>query len=81
MILQAQASGALRPDVTFGDIGLLLIRLSRPLPSAFPPEIEQALAHRHLDLLLAGLRSPSDGSLRGPALSVDDLRRRRPERL
>jgi AcrR family transcriptional regulator len=78
MITRAQASGALRPDVTFGDIGLLLIRLSRPLPSAFPPEIERALAHRHLDLLLDGLRcSPSDGSLGGPALSVDDLRRRR----
>jgi AcrR family transcriptional regulator len=76
MILQAQASGQLRPDVTFGDIGLLLIRLSRPLPSAFPPEIERALAHRHLDLLLDGLRVPAESPLSGPALTVDDLRRR-----
>jgi hypothetical protein len=75
MIARAQASGALRPDVTFGDIGLLLIRLSRPLPSAFPPEVEQALAHRHLDLVLCGLRC-TEGTLGGPALSLDDLRQR-----
>ena len=76
MIDRAQADGSLRADVTFGDIGLLLIRLSRPLPSAFPPEIERDLAHRHLDLLLAGLRAPPDASLGGPALTLDDLRRR-----
>ena len=77
MILRAQACGALRPDVTFGDIGLLLIRLSRPLPSSFPAEIEQALAHRHLDIVLSGLRS-KDAPLGGPALTLDDLRRQRP---
>jgi AcrR family transcriptional regulator len=76
MIARAQADGTLRRDVTFGDIGLLLIRLSRPLPSAFPPEIERDLAHRHLDLLLAGLRVPPDSPLSGPALTLDDLRSR-----
>jgi AcrR family transcriptional regulator len=81
IIARAQRTGVLRPDVTFGDIGLVLIRLSRPLPSAFPPDLEQALAHRHLDLFLAGLRG-EDGQdpLSGPALRLDDLRAQAPNR-
>lgn len=81
MIAAAQAEGILRADVTFGDTGLLLIRLNRPLPGPFPRALDQAIAHRHLDLLLAGLRA--DGAqlapLPGPALTLDDLRAISPE--
>lgn len=72
----AHRAGSLRPDVTSGDIGMLVVRLSRPLPGGFPPEVSDGLSHRHLDLLLDGLRSsarqPAD--LPGPALAIADLR-------
>lgn len=76
MIRRAHAEGTLRPDVVFGDVGLLVIRLSRPLPGSFEPSVETGLAHRHLDLVIDGLRwaETSDRAVRGPALSLDDLR-------
>ena len=77
MIQRAQADGSLRSDVAFGDIGLLLIRLSRPLPDPFPGELDTGLAHRHLDLFLDGLRTGPrqiDPGLSGPAMSLADLR-------
>jgi AcrR family transcriptional regulator len=76
IISTAHADGSLRPDVVSGDIGLLLVRLTRPLPGPFPPEVERGLAHRHLDLLLAGLRTsnPSTVALSGPAMTFQDLR-------
>jgi hypothetical protein len=78
MIRRAQADGALRPDVTFADIGLLLIRLSRPLPGPFPHALDQRLAHRHLELVLAGLRAGPAGlmtePLPGPRLTLEGLR-------
>jgi hypothetical protein len=53
----------------------LIVRLSRPLPGAFSAEQNRALAHRHLDLLVPGLRVESAGgvALPGPALSLDEL--------
>jgi hypothetical protein len=62
--------------VTFGDIGLMLIRLSRPLPGRFAPELNAELAHRHLDLLINGLRpaGAAPTALGGPGLSLADLR-------
>ncbi len=77
MIDGAQADGSLRPDVAFADIGLLIIRLARPLPGPFPRTLDDRLAHRHLDLLLDGLRAARDRSaapLPGPALTLADLR-------
>lgn len=77
LIETAQQSGAMRSDVTFGDIGLVLVRLSRPLPAAVSRALDAALAHRHLDLLLAGLRAApgaGSGGLPGPALTLADLR-------
>jgi AcrR family transcriptional regulator len=77
-IEQAQADGSLRSDVAFGDISLILIRLSRPLPQGFTPELDNRLAHRHIELVLAGLRAGATppAPLSGPALSLGDLRRR-----
>ncbi|MHB8575602.1 MAG: TetR/AcrR family transcriptional regulator [Dehalococcoidia bacterium] len=73
----AQAAGTVRADVTFADIGLLLIRLSRPLPGTFPRVLDDSLAHRHLDIVIDGLRSAGDRSMRplpGPALTLGVLR-------
>jgi AcrR family transcriptional regulator len=81
LIDRAQADGTLRSDVTFGDISLLLIRLGRPLPGPFPPDVADALAQRHLALFLDALRTLDDGPsepLPGPALTLADLRSLRP---
>jgi hypothetical protein len=77
MIDRAQADGTLRPDVAFGDISLLITRLARPLPAPFPRALDDRLAHRHLDLLIDGLRaahSHSAATLPGPAMTLADLR-------
>lgn len=77
MIEAAQAAGTLRGDVAFGDIGPLLVRLSRPLPGGLPRELDSGLAHRHLDLALAGLRAAAESAttpLGGPRLTLEQLR-------
>jgi AcrR family transcriptional regulator len=76
IIDSAHAEGTLPENVTFGDIGLLLVRLSRPLPGPIPPELNDQLAHRHLDLLVGGLRPAGRGRdvITGPALSYQELR-------
>ncbi|HEX4539548.1 MAG TPA: TetR/AcrR family transcriptional regulator [Acidimicrobiales bacterium] len=76
LIDAAHAEGSLRPDVTFGDIGLMIIRLSRPLPGTFPRHVDEDLAHRHLDLLVSGLATAGTNArkLSGPPLSLEDLR-------
>jgi AcrR family transcriptional regulator len=81
MIETAQRDGLLRSEIAFGDIGLILIRLARPLPGPLPKELDRRTAHRHLDLLLAGMRPPREGTemLPGPALGLDDLRAFQPE--
>jgi AcrR family transcriptional regulator len=76
LIDAAQRDGTLRKDVTFADIGTLIVRLSRPLPGTFPREVNDQLGHRHLDLLINGLRAKPDDSavIEGPAMSRDELR-------
>jgi AcrR family transcriptional regulator len=76
IIDRAHADGTLPEDVTFADIGMLLVRLSRPLPGPVPPELNDQLAHRHLDLLVEGLRPAGARRevITGPALSFEELR-------
>jgi AcrR family transcriptional regulator len=76
LIDTAKRKGTLRPDVTFGDIGTLIVRLSRPLPGAFSRELNDQLGHRHLDLLINGLRATPDpaATIDGPAMTLEDLR-------
>jgi AcrR family transcriptional regulator len=77
MIRLAQAEGTLRSDVAFADIGLMVVRLSLPLPGPFPPSVDAGLAHRHLDLVIDGLRASRgaiSGPLPGPSMSLGDLR-------
>lgn len=56
LVDQAHAAGTLRPDVTFLDVGQLLVRLARPLPGPISRDLDNQAAHRHLDLVLDGLR-------------------------
>ena len=70
----AHRAGSLRKDVVFGDIGLMLVRLSRPLPGPIPEATQAELAHRHADIYLAGLRMNAEiEPLTGPALDRADL--------
>ena len=76
LVDRAHAAGTLRPDATFADIGLLLVRLARPLPGPIPSDLDNRLAHRHLDLLLDGLRTDRAAPARPlpePALTLADL--------
>ena len=76
LIEAAQAAGRLRADVAFGDIGLLLVRLSRPLPGPFPRELDMRLAHRHLELVLAALEAHPESRpsrLGGPVMTLAEL--------
>lgn len=68
----AHEDGSLAPEVTFGDLGTLLVRLSRPL-SGMDTKADTMLAHRHLDLVLAGLRAHP--SLQGEGPSRSELHR------
>lgn len=51
----AHKEGSLRPDVGAGDIGLLMIRMTPPLPVAIASQDNHQLSHRHLELVLDGL--------------------------
>jgi AcrR family transcriptional regulator len=70
----ARTSGRMRADTAFADVGLLLVRFSQRLPGPFSDEAQQMLAHRHADLLIAGLSTDSSRvALSGPALKLGDL--------
>ncbi len=73
LVQGAHHAGALPGDVTFADIGMMLVRIARPLPGPIPMEQKDELARRHLELFIRGLRAPAEGTLDGPALSLDDL--------
>ena len=76
LVDRAHAAGTLRPDATFADIGLLLVRLARPVPGPIPRDLDHRLAHRHLELLLDGLRADRAepaAPLPEPALSLAEL--------
>ncbi len=68
----AHASGDLPKDVTFADVGMMLVRIARPLPGPMPAELKHVLARRHLELFIRGLRG-GEGSLEGPALTRAEL--------
>ncbi|MFG1704355.1 TetR/AcrR family transcriptional regulator [Nonomuraea sp. M3C6] len=64
LIADAHAAGALSPDVTFMDVVTMLVRIARPLPGPLTAEAKHALARRHLELFIRGLRAmstPPDG--------------------
>jgi AcrR family transcriptional regulator len=73
LIDRGHDDGSLARRVDFGDIGTLLVRLSRPLPGPVSRELDAELARRHLELALAGLRLASDEIVDGPGLAREDL--------
>ena len=54
---RGRRDGRLRPEVEIPDIVFAAIRFSRPIALGLPRADERALAHRHLDIYLDGLRS------------------------
>lgn len=70
LITLAHDDGSLPKEVTFGDVGTLMVRLSRPLPGGLTRDADNDLAHRHLDLALAGMRV---GALASIGQSREDL--------
>ncbi len=72
MVSGAQREGMLRPDVTVGDIRLLLTLITRPLPSA-PEHLQQALSLRYLHLVLDGMTTSGADVLPPPALTGAQL--------
>jgi AcrR family transcriptional regulator len=57
LVRTAHEQDSLRQDVGSGDIGLLMIRMTPPLPVALSPEDNHRLSHRHLEVMLDGLLS------------------------
>jgi AcrR family transcriptional regulator len=74
LIAAASGQGSLRAGVGFADIGLILARFSRPLGHGFDPQLESAIAHRHLDVLIDGLRERGDPPLDESGLTLGALR-------
>lgn len=74
VVRAAHEEGSLRTDVGSGDIGLLMIRMTPPLPVAISPEDNHRLSHRHLELVLDGLlRFLAVDSLPGRPLGLEEL--------
>ncbi|MEU9624455.1 helix-turn-helix domain-containing protein [Streptomyces sp. NPDC048155] len=77
LIHAAHESGRLRPEVGAGDLILLSIRLSRPLPGGLSRlDTDGTLLHRHLDLALDGLTTqsaPAPAPAPGEPLTFADL--------
>lgn len=78
MIADARTNGSLPPEITFADIGMMLVRIARPLPGPLSAEQNHQLARRHLELFIRALSPPRDGDdsteLPGPSLGFDDIR-------
>lgn len=70
---RAKAAGQLRPDVGVGDVMIAVAQLSRP-PAGTGCLNADRFVHRHLQLLLDGLRAPAPSVLPGSAVTMEDLR-------
>lgn len=57
IVRRAVRDGTLRSDLSDRDIVFALIRFARPLAVGLPSNEERALAHRHLDFYIDGLRA------------------------
>lgn len=72
MIDEAVTAGLVRPDIGLGDLMIPLTLLTRPPPDSTCVDLDH-LVHRHLDLLLDGLRTPQRSELSGTPMTFADL--------
>jgi AcrR family transcriptional regulator len=70
----AQEAGSMRDDVSSDDVFMAVAQLVRPFPGA-PFDSLLPFVHRHLQLLLDGLRAPARAPLPGSPQSLEDVRR------
>ena len=75
----AHEDGTLADEVGFGDIGTLLVRLSHPLPGPIDASFDRELAHRHVDMVVDGLR-PTRRRRSTKPVTREELRGRRARR-
>jgi AcrR family transcriptional regulator len=77
LMARARDAGLLRDDVVTGDVVLMILRLTRPMPGGGFSQ-DGALAHRQLDIYVDGLRPPAAGphrkGLPEPAISAGWVR-------
>ena len=73
LVQRAQRNGALRADVSTGDLVMATARLTRPLPEGGGGWNEEH-ARRHLLIFLDGLRGPGVFELPGSAPTMEDFR-------
>lgn len=57
VVARAVRTGQLRSDLSERDIAFAMIRFARPLAIGLPLTEERAIAHRHLDFYIDGLRA------------------------
>ena len=74
LMARAREAGQLRPDVELGDLMIAVSQLTRPLPGTACQGIDR-FVHRHLQLLLDGMRAPARSELPGVAANLEGLRR------
>ncbi|HEY3942102.1 MAG TPA: helix-turn-helix domain-containing protein [Acidimicrobiales bacterium] len=70
LLENARRSGAIRPDVVFADLAVLLMSV-RAVADFFDPQVPASSA-RHLELAMAGLR-PDGAGLANPPMTTDQL--------
>ncbi|MFF3613557.1 TetR/AcrR family transcriptional regulator [Streptomyces sp. NPDC002580] len=74
LMARAREAGQLRPDIELGDLMIAVSQLTRPLPGTACQGIDR-FVHRHLQLLLDGMRAPARSVLPGAAATMEELRR------
>ena len=74
MLERAWSEQTLRTDIDFADIGLAIVRFSRPIGSTLDPKLDMEFADRHLDVFIDGLRVTCGNPLPGRRLSLQDMR-------
>ncbi|MFI8189772.1 TetR/AcrR family transcriptional regulator [Streptomyces sp. NPDC085946] len=72
---RARNAGQLRRDVGVGDLMIAVGQLSRP-PAGTECLRADRFVHRHLQLLLDGMRAPAPSVLPGAAMTLEELRAR-----
>ena len=74
LLERAWREKTLRTDIDFADIGLAIVRFSRPIGPRLDPDLDMEFAHRHLDVFIDGLAMTDAHPLPGRRLTLEDMR-------